>query len=133
MVLFSLLLLVLWMFDHAFIVQELLQYFERQVTHMTKTNKVTQLKYLTYSYLSTPPLPVHAGSPYQFMLDPPTSSCWIHPCICLHNYIHSCGCLSFMILLISASESVWGRGPQPIIFMLSETVVKGSKIRGVTI
>ena len=85
--------LVFWMFDHAFIVQELLQYFERQVTHMTKTNKVTQLKYFTYSKLSTPPppLPVHAGSPYQFMLDPSLylldTSLWL---LELHDFINFC-------------------------------------------
>ena len=28
-----------WMYDHAFIMQKLLQYFEEQVTHMSKTNE----------------------------------------------------------------------------------------------
>ena len=35
--------LALWISDHAFIMQKLLQYFEGRVTHITKTNRTEVL------------------------------------------------------------------------------------------
>ena len=43
MVLFSFIAFAPWMYDHAYIVQKLLQYFEGPMTHMTKTNTIQVL------------------------------------------------------------------------------------------